>query len=164
MIVRETGNWRIELTAAPEEDSPDMSFDWDVDDREEVFAKINDGTWLWFTALVRVIHKPTGTVAGTDSLGACCYESLAQFAEQGGYLRGMVSEAIDEARNHPFWNNIILDSPSGLWEAEVRVVNDPAWYGNGKVFYSKDEAAAYAEDLFIRWGQAVGWRVSEVAS
>ena len=100
MKIRETKKWRIELTAEAETDSPDMLFDWSVDSREEVLEKINNGTWLWFMATVSVIHKPTGLTLGEDFLGGCCYESLEQFAQPGGYVRSMTSEAISEARNN----------------------------------------------------------------
>ena len=100
MIIRETKNWRPELDAKEETDSPDMTYDWTVSNRAEVFEKINNGTWLWFEAKVSVIHKPTGVTLGTDYLGSCCYESLEDFAQPGGYVRSMVGEAISEARNN----------------------------------------------------------------
>ena len=100
MIIRETEKWRIELDAEEEIASPDMTHDWTVSSREEVFEKINNGTWIWFEAKVSVIHKPTELTLGTDYLGACCYESLEQFAQPGGYVRSMTSEAISEARNN----------------------------------------------------------------
>ena len=45
------------------------------------------------------------------------------------------------------------------YRAEVRVINDPKWYGNGKEFPTKEEAETYAADLFDRWMQTVAWRV-----
>ena len=100
MIIRETEKWRIELDAEEETDSPDMTFDWTVSNRAEVFEKINNGTWLWFEAKVSVIHKPTELTLGTDYLFGCLYESLEQFAQPGGYVRSMTSAAISEARNN----------------------------------------------------------------
>ena len=100
MIIKETKNWRIELDAEAETDSPDMTYDWSAHSREEVLEKINNGTWLWFIAIVSVIHKPTGLMLGEDFLGACCYESLEDFAQPGGYVRSMTREAISEARNN----------------------------------------------------------------
>jgi len=100
MTIKETKNWRIELNAEEETDSPDMTYDWTASNRAEVFKKINNGTWLWFEAKVSVIHKPTELTLGTDYLGGCCYESLEDFAQPGGYVRSMVGEAISEARNN----------------------------------------------------------------
>jgi hypothetical protein len=45
------------------------------------------------------------------------------------------------------------------WKAEVRVVNDENWHGNGKVFDTKKDAENYARDLCARWTLTTGWRV-----
>jgi len=88
----------VELDADEETDSPDMSYDWEMDDREEFFTNVESGKWLWFSAAVRVHHKPSDCCLGSSHLGGCCYESLEDFAKNGGYLRDMVSEAIAETR------------------------------------------------------------------
>jgi len=98
MTIRETPEWIIELEAKEETDSPDTTYDWSVCDRGEILEKINNGTWMWFQACVRVHHKPTDCCLGSSFLGSCCYESLEQFAKTGGYLRDMIREAIDEVR------------------------------------------------------------------
>ena len=100
MIIKETKKWRIELDAEEETDSLDVTHDWTVSNRAEVFEKINNGTWLWFEAKISVIHKPTELTLGTDYLCGCLYESLEDFAKPGGYVRSMVGEAISEARNN----------------------------------------------------------------
>tara|TARA_R100000656_G_scaffold124330_3_gene102282 strand:+ start:390 stop:566 length:177 start_codon:yes stop_codon:yes gene_type:complete len=48
------------------------------------------------------------------------------------------------------------------FKAEVKVVNDPKWYGNDKVFDTKSEAEEYAGDLFQRWTTTTDWRVVEI--
>ena len=45
------------------------------------------------------------------------------------------------------------------WKAEIQVVNDEKWYGNGKDFDTKKDAEIYALDLCARWTQMTGWRV-----
>lgn len=48
------------------------------------------------------------------------------------------------------------------FKAEVQVAGDPAFYGNGLTFESRELAAAYAIDLESRWTQVVDWRVLPV--
>ena len=100
MIIKETKNWRIELDAEEEDVHPDESYVWMKGEREEFFANVVSGKWLWFSAKITVDHKATGLTLGTSYLGACCYESLEDFAQPGGYVRSMTSEAISEARNN----------------------------------------------------------------
>jgi len=45
------------------------------------------------------------------------------------------------------------------WKAQVQVVNDAKWYGNGPTFKTKEAAEMYAQDLFDRWTATVAWRV-----
>ena len=47
------------------------------------------------------------------------------------------------------------------WKPEVQVKDDERWYDNALRFETKDEAEAYARDLFQRWFTAVGHRAAE---
>lgn len=45
------------------------------------------------------------------------------------------------------------------YRVEVIADSSGKWAGNGKVFESVTEAAAYARDLFYRWTLVREWRV-----
>jgi hypothetical protein len=84
----------IVLSVTPE----DMPPDWDEteEERAETLRKIDDGVWAYFVA--RVEARKEGITLGTAYLGGCCYESVRQFVEEGGYYGDMVDDAIDEAK------------------------------------------------------------------
>jgi hypothetical protein len=52
---------------------------------------------------------------------------------------------------------------SKSWKAEVLAHGEKAFVGNGLYFETKEEAEAYAADLFSRWTAVDQWRVVEVA-
>lgn len=52
-----------------------------------------------FEARVDVIHKPSGAVLGTDTLGECIYDSYEEFCRGGGYASDMVGETVVQARD-----------------------------------------------------------------
>jgi hypothetical protein len=52
-----------------------------------------------FDAEVRVVHKKSGAVLGSDSLHQCIYNSYEEFCRGGGYASDMVGEAIKQARD-----------------------------------------------------------------
>ena len=56
MIIKETKNWRIELDAEEEDVHPDESYVWMKGEREEFFANVESGKWLWFSAKITVDH------------------------------------------------------------------------------------------------------------
>ena len=85
----------IVLHTTGETEPPDWDFESE-EDRAETMRKIDDGTWDYFIA--RVTASKHGIVLGTDYLGGCCYDSVSQFVEDGDYYKGMVQEAIEEAR------------------------------------------------------------------
>jgi hypothetical protein len=84
----------IVLSVTPE----DMPPDWDEteEERAETLRKIDDGVWAYFVA--RVEARKEGITLGTAYLGGCCYESVRQVVEEGGYYGDMVDDAIDEAK------------------------------------------------------------------
>lgn len=93
----EVRGFDIALHFGPEYDDPRGHFasgDYEAD--AEIVRKIEDGTYLWFCA--RVTASREGVVLGTDYLGGCCYESVADFIASDGYYPDMVGEAISEAR------------------------------------------------------------------
>lgn len=89
---QERDGFTIELHFAPEDDDPRGHFD---DDGETAEA-IHNGDYLWFVA--RVTVSKAGIDLGTDYLGGCCYESAADFMEEGGYYADMIEAAMDDAR------------------------------------------------------------------
>jgi len=44
------------------------------------------------------------------------------------------------------------------FKPEVKVVNDPKWYGNALAFASKEEAEANAFNLMMRWSAVEDYR------
>lgn len=83
--------FEVRFYAAPEQDSPDDYFD----DDGETARLVADGLYQWFIARVAVFKA--GVELGNAYLGACCYESPAQFLDSI-YYRDMVAEAFAEAR------------------------------------------------------------------
>ena len=85
----------ITLELLPEYTAPD----WDFENEEEkrcLLRRIEQGDILWFTA--KVSASKLGIELGTEYLGGCCYESVDQFIQPGGYFTDMVAAAIKEAR------------------------------------------------------------------
>ena len=104
-----TKNFRVIAQAFPEDEPVD------VDDDGETQQAVDKGIYVHFRVEVRVLYK--GNVLGTDHLGGCIYESIADFmdhkecgeqnrkwAEQGesarcgSYFTDMINIAIAEAR------------------------------------------------------------------
>lgn len=104
-----TARFTVLLEVAPETEDPEGNFASgdDKQDAEDV-AFCREGGWHWFTARVQVAFRdddnpkhwasPRQRVLGEDYLGGCSYRSLDDFTTDG-YFRGMVREAISEARN-----------------------------------------------------------------
>jgi hypothetical protein len=68
----------------------------DGSDDEETIAKIHSGEYYWFRA--EAVASKEGVELGSDHLGACCYDSYAQFLESGGYSDDMRAAAIEQAK------------------------------------------------------------------
>lgn len=47
------------------------------------------------------------------------------------------------------------------FKPEVTTGSDPKFYDNALAFATRDEAEAYAKDLFNRWTLCTGWRATE---
>lgn len=93
----ERDGFLITLAFTPEEDDPRGHFDsGDEAADQEIFDKIENGTYLWFCA--RVTVSKAGVVLGTDYLGGCCYESAADFMVPDGYYPDMIASAMREAK------------------------------------------------------------------
>lgn len=93
---KETINgFEIDLSVTPEDQAPDWYFEND-EQRDELYEKIDNGTLLWFVA--RVTASKHGVKLGTAYLGGCCYESIDDFINEGGYWDDLVGESIAEAR------------------------------------------------------------------
>jgi hypothetical protein len=115
----ETKHFRVECLISPDDDA-DLSFD----ETGETQANVASDLWQAFCTEVRVVHKMTGAVLGTDSLCGSIYENPSDFvrdhrdrdpmnrncsimrAARGSnvsichYFPGMVAEAIRAARQN----------------------------------------------------------------
>lgn len=93
----EHDGFTIRFYACEEDCSPRGQFqNEDGSDDEETLAKIADGTYAWFCAMVTA--EKAGVVLGTDYLGGCCYDSPRDFwRSEDGYKPDMIAAAIDEA-------------------------------------------------------------------
>lgn len=93
-VIREfrTKHFRVIVDAIPE-DSPDLSWD----ETGETAQKIDNGTYVLFCARVRVMHDELGEL-GSDYLGNCVYETLADFEAPKSYFQDMVRQACRSAR------------------------------------------------------------------
>lgn len=110
-----TPNFVVALEVSPCEENPRDCFEFP----EDVEA-VENGTVEWFDAVVAV-YGPKGELIGSDSLGACAYETFEDFyashrtskegerntlankARKAGYCHcfpGMVREAVANARDH----------------------------------------------------------------
>jgi hypothetical protein len=95
-VYKETINgFEIDLSVTPENQAPDWYFEND-EQRDELYEKIDNGDLLWFVA--RVTASKNGIVLGTAYLGGCCYESINDFINEGGYWDDLVAEATTEAQ------------------------------------------------------------------
>src|SRR4051794_36024379 len=83
------GKFDISLYFGPEDSEPDWSMT--TGERTELMTKIDNGTLLWFVA--HVVASKNGIELGHDYLGRCCYSSVAEFLEPGGYYEDMKREA-----------------------------------------------------------------------
>ncbi len=107
-----TRNFKVIVDAIIEHD---LDISWD--DTDETRKGLENGSLTAFCARVRVIHKPTGSVLGSEFLGNCIYRDIADFQDHrecakrtreyeaqsqkivcGSYFSQMVSAAISEAR------------------------------------------------------------------
>lgn len=87
----------VRFYAEPEDESPRSQFQLDDgSDDEELIAKIEDGTYLWFCA--KVTASKAGVELATDYLGCCCYDSLESFLTPNGYASDMQNTVVDAAR------------------------------------------------------------------
>lgn len=105
-----TANFRVVVDAVEEQDL-DLSFD----ETGELDTKLRNGYLVAFVARVRVFFH--GDEIGSDYLGGCIYERLEDFEDHrecgkqnreyaakgeagrcGSYFAGMISEAINQAR------------------------------------------------------------------
>ena len=85
----------IELSITPEEQAPDWYFETDAE-RDSLYEKIDSGALLWFVA--RVTASKNGVLLGTAYLGGCCYESVDDFINEGGYWDDLIAESITAAQ------------------------------------------------------------------
>jgi hypothetical protein len=86
----------IELAMQPETYQPDWEFHTEAE-RQQLLEDIDSGNMLWFAA--RVTASKAGVVLSKDYLGGCCYESIEDFMEPGGYYTSMLESAIEQARD-----------------------------------------------------------------
>lgn len=57
------------------------------------------GLWGWCCVKLTVTYKKDGkTVTGTSYLGECSYENERDFVQNSGYFKGMLDDAIADAR------------------------------------------------------------------
>ena len=84
----------VTLTLLDEDHAPDWDFE-SPEDEAETLRKIECGVYLWFVAKVEA--SIDGVVLGTDYLGGCCYESVAEFIGDP-YFTDMRDAAVSEAR------------------------------------------------------------------
>lgn len=97
MHTEEYAGFTIRYYICEEDASPRGQFMADDgSDDEELLAKIDDGTYMWFAA--KVTASKAGVVLGTDYLSCCCYESFGDFLEDA-YAVDMRDAAIEEARD-----------------------------------------------------------------
>ena len=85
--------FEIELFQLPEYEEPDWDFESDAT-RQDVINKIEDGTYMWFTA--EVVATYNGIELGREYLGGCCYGSTQEFLD-GGYYEDMRAAAVEQA-------------------------------------------------------------------
>lgn len=74
----ETQNFRVVVDAV---EDYEVDLDLSFDETGEVRRKLENGTFVSFTARARVFHKATGEELGSDYLGGCIYESLNAFQD-----------------------------------------------------------------------------------
>lgn len=89
-----TARFTVTLSFEPEEVSPRDHFDDLL--YEEIEEAIKSGRYLWFVACVKVYCD--GREIAAEYLGACCYESAADFMSDL-YFRDMVRAACRQARD-----------------------------------------------------------------
>ena len=63
---------------------------------KQTLADIESGKLLWFCA--KVTASKANVELAADYIGACCYESYAEFMTGDGYYADMVSAVIVEAK------------------------------------------------------------------
>lgn len=80
----------------PEEIDPRDSFDMTGPELREVYYKIETGQYEWFW--VECIASINDVDLGTDTLGACLYDSFEQFVQDNDYSKDMIDEAVSQAR------------------------------------------------------------------
>jgi len=80
----------------PEEMHPAEAFDDGVCDVREILYKIETGQLEWFW--VECIASINDVDLGTDTLGACLYDSFEQFVQDNYYSKNMIEMALDQAR------------------------------------------------------------------
>ena len=100
MYTFETAKFRLTWQIR-DDDDVDFSFD----DTGEVRAKVDSGEWRAFESRIAVYHKQSGWLFGEATLGGSIYENPRNLRDHigcqgkyGSYFRGMVSEAVAEAR------------------------------------------------------------------
>jgi hypothetical protein len=86
----------IKLAFGEEDHDWRDDFDPGCCDHEEIKRNLNSGKWMFFVA--RVEASQEGIVLGTDYLGSCMYEGVADFTQEGGYWPDMRDTAIAEAK------------------------------------------------------------------
>jgi hypothetical protein len=80
----------------PEDMDPADSFDMTGPELREMYYKIETGQWEWFW--VKCIASIDGIDLGTDTLGACLYDSFEQFVQDNDYSNDMIELAVDQAK------------------------------------------------------------------
>jgi hypothetical protein len=92
----EAEGFTIRFYALPEDSHPRDSFDDTCHDIAEICRKIDTGHYVWFTA--KVTASKTDIELAADYLGACLYESCAQFVRDNDYYADMKDRVIEEAK------------------------------------------------------------------
>ena len=101
--------WRFEtenfaLVARAEHD-PDCDLSWcEPDD----LAKIDNGEWLAFVAVVEVLDTETGETLAGDCLGGCVYTSLDAFRDHHGTTAGYSKDQYRDAVRAKRWGRAAM--------------------------------------------------------
>ena len=91
---RTIDGFNIVLSVTPESMEPDWDFETE-EEKQELFDKINNGSFLWFCA--KVTANKNGIELASDYLGGCCYETIEEFIKDA-YFEGMVDQTIENAK------------------------------------------------------------------
>lgn len=96
---REFNTARFTLRIEELEDKDFSVEDWDESLIDETLQEFIDGKQRYFCLKVSIMEREDGVVLGDSYLGGCVESNENPSRTYGGYLRQMVSETINEARD-----------------------------------------------------------------